>query len=133
MIPMFSIFRILVSTIGFTVVALVILYFLPHDIKMKALGAISSVAPESVGAEVKDLLLTPPESRAELLKKLETNLDALKDNASEATKKVIESSEKILTELKVKNEEQSLKEAVQEKFVSDFIGSNKTQESCVVK
>ncbi len=118
---MFTIIKMIAGLIGIVVIAGVVLYLLPSATKEKTLTFISGVIPDSLKAQAEQLLLTPPEQRAKIIAKVEENLVALKELAEPKAKELVSQTETLLTELKEKNEAQSLPEIVKGKLVEQFI------------
>jgi hypothetical protein len=110
-------------------IAGVIIYFLPANIKVDGLTKITGIVPDAVKAKAEELILTPPEKRGKLIAELENNITALKQGGSmQETGTMIEESEKIIAELKEKNEETSLTEIVKVKLVEQLLNRKANQE-----
>ncbi len=114
-----------------TAIGLGIVYFLPTDIKSKALQKISGVIPESIKAEAEKLIMTPPEERAKIISQIEEGISKLKQEAPEKTKEIVIKTEALLEELKNQNKEESIAEIVKKKIVDSFF--NKGTTTCETK
>lgn len=115
---MFSFLRTLVSLIVLATIAGIVIYFLPHDIKLRAIEKISGIVPESIAEKTEELLLTPSESREKLLSKLGENFSELKTASEEKAKELVAQSETLLQKLEEKNKELSLGELARQKLVN---------------
>jgi len=118
---MFTIFRIVASLVGLAVIALAVLYFLPHETKLKTFEAIAGILPESLKSATEEIILTPSESREKIIGKVEENLETLKAEVSTEIKELIEETEDLLTDLKAKNDEQSITEIVKTKLANQLV------------
>ena len=123
---MFTILKALITTALTLAIIGVVIYFLPHEMKLKAIGAIAKITPESLEGVTEDLLLTPPEEREKLIGKLEQKLDDLKDASQTEAAQIIESSKNLIGELKAKSDELSLAEMVKEKIAENIFGKTGT-------
>ena len=128
---MFKILKFVIGIAVFAIVASIVIYFLPTNVKMKVFEAVAGVVPDSIKDEAESLLLTPPQQRAKLIKKAEQNLASLKTNTDPKPEQLVTDTETILTQLKEKNEAQSLTEIVKEKLVDQLIGKT-GQQNCAV-
>lgn len=131
---MFKALKVVFSVILAIIIIFIIIYFLPSDIKVKGLQAITGVVPESIKKEVEELVLTPPEKRAKILKELESRLaDALKTISTEETKEKIseelktqiEEARNLVKKLEEKNNDSSLTNMVTSKLADKLIGDGK--------
>lgn len=128
---MLRIFKILGSLVFLLVVAGIIVYFLPSTIKVKGMGALAGIVPESFKEQAAEFLLTPAEKRTKLIGKLETNLAALdEDNlTSETTERLLQESDALIEELKAKNKELSLGEIAKTTLVQTLLGNSAASSS----
>jgi len=91
---MFRLLRWALNIALSVIIALVILYFLPADLKRKILDTVDSI------------ITSPSERRDQIVKQLEDNLNKLQNFASEKIstdpnlKKIIDESKRLLNELK---------------------------------
>jgi len=115
---MFWLLRTMFSILILIAITGAIVYFLPHNVKLNALAAISNVAPESLQENAESLLLTPSESREKILTKLEMNIEGLRNASEDEAETLLQESETLLQELKEKNDELSLGELAKQKIVS---------------
>lgn len=132
---MFKFLKIIVSAVIFIIVLALIIYFLPRETKIKAVQALTKIVPDSFKERVEEIILTPPEEREKLLRKLEDNLGKFKSvPISEENAALIEDSEKVLEKLKEKNEAASLTEIIAQKFadqlVKEIAGTGTTTIQC---
>ncbi len=120
---MFKIFKWLVSLIAIIVAIGIVLYLLPRDTKLTIAEKLTHVVPASVKEKTEDLLLTPPEKREKVIRKLAANLSELKKNSTAANAPaLITDSETLLNQLEEKNKAQSVGEIIESKLVEKFIG-----------
>ncbi len=105
----------------------VIVYFLPHNIKLEIVGKISGIVPESIKEETEELFFTPAESREKILNTLEENFEKLKEAAPEKMEELVAESEAMIETLKKKNEELSLTELARQKLINLLV---KDKEEC---
>ena len=112
---------ILIKLFVVAVGVIIVVNFLPTDIKEKALALLSSIIPNAIEEKIQEtidpIIHTPVERREKLINKLENNISAIKKSLQEnkniepaITKEVIqqiEETEKILENIKDTNEEQS--------------------------
>ena len=109
-----------------TAIGLGVVYFLPTDIKSKALQKISGVIPESIKAETEKLIMTPPEEREKIIAQIQEGIDKLKQEVPEKTKEIVIKTEELLSELKSQNEEESIAGIVKRKIVDSFFDNGTT-------
>ena len=119
---MFKLLRFAFSLVILLVVAGVIVYFLPTEIKLKGLSAISGVVPTSLKESAEKLILKPSERRSQIITNLESNIKNLKNHPSEETaKEIVASSEKLHEKLRVANNDPSLTEALTGKVMDALV------------
>lgn len=109
-----------------TAIGLGIVYFLPTDIKSKALQKVSGIIPESIKAEAEKLVMTPPEERAEIISQIEDGMKKIKEEAPETAKDIVIKTEALLEDLKNKNGEESIAEIVKKKVIDSFFSNGTT-------
>ncbi len=109
-----------------TAIGLGIVYFLPTDIKSKALQRVSGIIPESIKAEAEKLVMTPPEERAKIISQIEDGMKKIKEEAPETAKDIVIKTEALLEDLKNKNGEESIAEIVKKKIVDSFFDNGTT-------
>lgn len=109
-----------------TAIGLGIVYFLPTDIKSKALQKVSGIIPESIKAEAEKLVMTPPEERARIISQIEDGMKKIKEEAPETAKDIVIKTEALLEDLKNKNGEESIAEIVKKKIVTSFFDNGTT-------
>ena len=117
--------KILTSFAALLIVVGIIVYLLPSTIKVKGMGALAGIVPESFKEQAAEFLLTPAEKRAKLIGKLETNLAALDTGnlTSEETERLLQESDALIEELKTKNKELSLGEIAKTALVQTLLGN----------
>jgi hypothetical protein len=118
---MFSLIRLAASLVGLAVITLATIYFLPHEMKLKAFGVIGDVLPDSLKNAAEDIILTPPESREKIIQNIEDNLQALREAAPLEAEHIIKETEALLADLKAKNDEQSIAEIVKMKIADQLV------------
>ncbi len=122
-------FRFLFSTLTILAVFFGFIYFAPAGVKTKIWRGAEKFLPQSLTTQAENLLKTPIEARAELIKKLTANLEALKQSpAGAAEGQLISDSEKALQDLAIKNESLSLTELIKSKAVDLFLPKKETKE-----
>jgi len=122
---MFTLLKLFFSVALLATVAGGIFYFLPSDVKLDGLEKLSGLVPGSVKEKVEALTLTPPEKRGKLIDKLNEDLIILSSSADATELSIIENAQKLLDELKNKNEEVSLTELAKIKLVESLLEKNK--------
>ena len=123
-----SMFRLIKFLIALPVLvggALIVLYFLPAHTKEWTLSKLSGIVPEKIHEKTEELLLTPPEERAKLISKLETQFGKLKSGVSTTTARIVDETEALITKLKAKNEDESLPTIAARKLVDTILGREK--------
>lgn len=79
-------FKKFISFLFVVVLTLVILHFIPKELKLaakdKAFATISKIIPPSVKKKIEPVIYTPVEQRTKLLAKLGTNIELLKNSFS---------------------------------------------------
>lgn len=106
-----------------------VFYFLPASAKIKGTDFIVERIPETWKAEAEELLLTPQEERAKLVADLSTQLEVVKEKLAPEDESLITEGERILAELKKKNDEASFAEIAKGKIIETLI-SRKPAVTC---
>ncbi len=124
---MFTLIKFLLSVVLVVVLIGGIIYFLPSDLKVKAIEKITGIIPDSIKNKIQDIVLTPPEQRQQIITKLGANLAELKNaSSSKSLDTIVSDSEQLLTQLQDKNSQQSLMEIAENKLVDKLIGQSTT-------
>ena len=127
---MFRLIRFAFSATLLLLAAGVVIYFLPTEIKLKGLAAISGIVPESVKEKAEKIVFTPSERRDQIITDLEQNIEDLKNNPSEETaQEIAASSETLLEKLRGANDDPSLTEALTGKVIDAFV-KNEQNAAC---
>jgi len=145
---MFTILRILFSSVFAIAVIFAIFYFLPTDIKLKGIETVTGIVPESIKEDVQELILTPPEKRDKILRELKKSLEKLDEiDSSNKTpeavldeiKTEIKKTKKIAENLKDINNDASITDIITKKLIEKLIDGradvkkNSTQDNCNCK
>ncbi len=105
-------------------IALIIIYVLPTDIKLKGLSLIERALSASVREKIEKLTLSPVEERSTVIAKLDENLAGLGQNPSaEKRQTLLTDAQKLIAELKTLNEAPSLTEAVTANLTRAVLGN----------
>ncbi len=118
---MFSLIKLIFSIAATVAIGVAIIYFLPADIKSSVVQKVTGILPESIKAKTKEILMTPPEKRQELLQQLETKLQELKNQAPDKAQDLIKETDTLINNLKSQNQEESLGEIIKKKLVDTFL------------
>lgn len=119
---MIKVLKFLVSLIVLILIAFVVLYFLPTATKEKVLTTIAGVVPETLKDKAEELILTPPERRARVLRELGDRFTRLKTSPSrEQTAQLIQESEELLNELEDTNNDASLQSVVTQRIAEQLL------------
>ena len=111
----------------FLALGFVVFYLLPTSTKEKALISLAGIIPEELKDKTESLILTPEEKRGRIIKKLETKIAGIKKLSTDKNLvAAIEESEKLIQELKTKNEEASLTNTVTAKLIEKLIEDKKS-------
>ncbi len=129
-------FELLFLLIGLALVAGVVFYFAPDNIKERGLSYIneSSLIPEEIKKTAEDIYATPAYKREKLLKELEANLGSLQEFVEETSqnpepaKKLIERTKEIVTEVLAQNNDPTIIKQVTETVTAKLINSNNSCE-----
>lgn len=121
--------RILIGLIITAATASFIFYKAPGALKQEVSQKISEAIPETVKEKIAPIIYTPAERRAKLIEKLENDLAELKsaiaqnniENLNEIVDK-FENSEKIVSQIKKTNEEQSIANKITTSIVNEATG-----------
>ena len=123
---MFKILKWLVSFLFLIAIVLIIIYFLPSATKEKVLTTLAGVVPETLKDKAEELILTPPEQRARVIRELEDRLVRLRTSPSnQETERLLRESEQLVSELLNRNNDASLQSVVTQRIVEQLLGETR--------
>jgi hypothetical protein len=118
--------KLLLNLVVFVIFVLVVIYFLPRNLKMSQLERLADFVPESIKEKAEDFLLTPAEKREKIILTLEAQLTVLENAVNPEAKEIIPTMRALIEKLKAENDELSFAEIAKEKLVEQFLKQEKT-------
>ena len=117
--------KLLLNLVVFVIFVLVVIYFLPRNLKISQLERLADFVPESVKEKAENFLLTPAEKREKIILSLDAQLTALESAIDPEAKEIIPAMQALIEKLKAENNELSFTEIAKEKLIEQFLKQEK--------